>query len=569
MKFPLAYSQRQVIPQNVGPTVLGDIIGSPALTVSSDYFNGTAWFAISLTGAASGASPVATPKILVGKWISQANDLTLAPMTNVNLLPSTNNELSTNTGDTQPTIAFGPNLECYVAFATNGSMPNRYNMSTVPSFCPGITSGTSDIVVAQVFTSPSFDITSLNVTANWWIQDASLNSANNEYNPQLCCDRTNRFLYLVHQCDANILCFPTIGTGPNVVLSCITLTSNPKLPAPGATGAVVWREAQTGINCAGATTNPAIATDQNGGVYVAVEINAPIDGGATPETTQVIDVIKFQNYSVTPYNAATTPLYEIPPGIFLYPPPPCPPPNYVPPSAMSRSYVLSGISPSIFPPDGVCTKPSIACDPVGGRVVLAFTTTGTMPGQTQSSYLEPGGSDVVVISFKSNGTLLTVSQGDMWSPMFNPYTSARDVSLTSDDAGNIFLSYIIKTAAGTESVLAYQLQPSTLEPFWNNEEPGGIDYTAYAYAMTGAPNAIYNTGPVGSFTKTPPAIILDRLFIATSSTQTPIGGATPPQHGLTVTGFTNTLYTFDTSVFNYMANSKSICACASNNCGCS
>jgi len=564
MKFPLSYKRIQINPGNNGPFVLGDISGAPALAVGSgsDGFtvnNNIVYFAISVVGSIVLEPGLVytfdTPSIVTGAWFPESSVPWSfgGPMDGVGL-SYPNYRLTTTTGDTQPAIANGPNGEFYVAFRTNGSMPNRYNMSTIPSFCPSTNLGTSDIVVVQAWIDLANMFRVPGTRANWWIQDASINSIHNESNPQLSCDRTNRFLYMVHQSDENILCFPTIGTGPNVVLSCITLTANPDNGALRGTGTVVWREAQTGINCAGATTNPAIATDQHGAVYVAVEINAPIQGGAYPEASQVIDVIKFLNNSITSYDAATTPPFGIPPGIF---------------TSMDRSYVLSGIDPSIFPESGVCSKPTIACDPVGGLVVLAFTTTGTMPGQSQSTYLEAGGTDVVVISFLSDGTLLSVLQGDMWSPAFNPYTSARDVSLTSDSAGNIFISYIIKTAAGTESILAYQLYPSSLAQLWNYQEPGGIDYTAYAYAMTGAPNAIYNTAPLGSFTKTPPAILLNQLFIATSSTQTPIGGTAPTNHGLTINGFTNALYTFDNTVFNYMANTKSICACGSTNCGCS
>jgi len=557
MKFPLPFGTFQAIPT-------GDISGSPAVAAGID---GNLFVAMSYTGSLGFAQLATLPKIAVANFRGIANILTPAYQGNPQL------PLTTELGDTQPSVCAGPNLEMYLAFTTQGSLPLKYNMDSVPSFCECPSPGTSDVCVAQIVYPPSVGLEIPGARANWWLQDASLNSCNNEYNSQLCCDRTNRFLYMVHESSANILCFPVIGTGPNVILSCLSIVV-PNIygpPSLATTGNVVWREAQTGINCAGATTNPAIATDQDGGVYVAVEINAPIQGGATPTATKVIDVIKFKNYSVTPYDTTLYNAMEstIPPGIF---------------TSMSRSYVLSGINPSIFPPDGICSKPSIACtgttsvrpcngvpSPNSGFIVVAFTTTGTMPGQTQSSYLEPGGSDVVVMSFKSDGTLLTVKQGDVWSPVFNPYVSARDVSVSSDEAGNIFLSYIIKTGTSTESVIAYQLYPSTLEKYWNYQEPGGIDYDAYAYAMTGAPNAIFNTSPLGSFTKTPVVSFANTYYAATSSTQTPIvpGSQTPTNHGVATTAYTSALYTFDTTVFNYMANSKSICACGTTNCGCS
>jgi hypothetical protein len=557
MKFPLPYSATQVVPTD-SMFVLGDISGVPAIDVGKEFgLINFVYYAISVVGTITLGLPTTfdTPTIIVGVWRPEGSlpDPT-ASLLFGRRLASPNNTLTTTTGDTQPTVAIGPNNELYVAFVTNGSMPNRYNMSTLPSFCPTPSPGTSDIVVTQAYIESSFQAEAVAVQANWWIQDASINSTNNESKPQICCDRTNRFLYMVHQSEGNILCFPVIGTGPNVILSCITLTANTFDPPIGSTGVVVYREAQAGINCEGATTNPAIATDQNGGVYVAVEINARIDGGATPAATRVIDVIKFQNYSVTPYTTTTESNFQIPPGIF---------------TSMSRSYVLSGIDSSIFPPTGTCSKPSIACDPVSGTVVLGFTTTGTMPGQERSTYVNVGEGDVVFIAFKSDGTLLTVLQGNMWSPAFNPYTSARDVSLTSDNAGNIFMTYVITTASNTECVLAYQLYPTTGGQIWNYQEPGGIDYTAYAYAMTGAPNAIFNTAPLGSFTKTPIVSFTNQYYIATSSTQTPIVGTAPVQHGLQMTGYYSGLYTFDTTVFNYMSRSKSICACGSTNCGCS
>jgi len=560
MKFPLAFNQLQVIPT-------GDLSGSPAIAAGIDR---NVFFVLSYTGSIIGqfAQYATLPKIVIGNWIPQGPIPSIATPTYQGVPPL---PLTTELGDTQPSCCAGPNNEMYFSFTTQGSLPLKYNMDSVPSFCDCPSPGTSDICVAQAWFPPSFQFQS-QPYLNWWLQDASLNSCNNEYNSQLCCDRTNRFLYMVHESSANILCFPVIGTGPNVILSCLSIViPNLGTPSLATTGNVVWREAQTGINCAGATTNPAIATDQDGGVYVAVEINAPIQGGATPTATKVIDVIKFKNYSITPYNKSIYSSYanNIPPGVF---------------TSMSRSYVLSGINPSIFPPDGICSKPSIACTgtasvnpcngvslPKSGFIVVAFTTTGTMPGQSQSSYLEPGGSDVVVVSFKSDGTLVTVAQGDVWSPAFNPYVSARDVSVTSDDAGNIFLSYIIKTGTGTESVISYQLYPSSLEKYWNYQEPGGIDYNAYAYAMTGAPNAIFNTSPLGSFTKTPVVSVANTYFAATSSTQTPIapGSQTPTNHGFALTAYTSALYTFDTTVFNYMSQSKSICACGTNNCGCS
>jgi hypothetical protein len=561
MKFPLPYNTVQIVPTDIsGTLVLGDISGVPSIAVGKEYgVINFVYFAISVVGGVTLPDfppyEFSTPTIIAGVWRPDGSlgNPKAGPLfgRGLSVLPNT---LTTTTGDTQPTVAIGPNNELYVAFVTNGSMPNRYNMSDIPSFCPTPSPGISDIVVTQSYIEDSMSAISVAVLTNWWIQDASINSTNNESNPQICCDRTNRFLYMVHQSEGNILCFPVIGTGPNVILSCITLTDNTVNPPIGTTGAVVWREAQADINCDGATTNPAIATDQNGGVYVAVEINGPIQGGAFPTATQVIDVIKFKNYSVTPYTPTQDSTFQIPPGIF---------------TSMSRSYVLSGIDSSIFPEDGTSSKPSIACDPVSGTVVLGFTTTGTMPGQARSSFVNVGGGDVVLVTFKSDGTLLTVLQGDMWSPAFNPYTSARDVSLTSDNAGNIFMTYIITTASNTECVLAYQLYPTTGGQLWNYQEPGGINYTAYAYAMTGAPNTIFNTAPLGSFTKTPMGSFANQYFIATSSTQTPIGGIAPVQHGLQMTGYESALYTFDNTVFNYMSRSKSICACGTTNCGCS
>ena len=554
MKFPLASAMFQLNP------IGGDISGAPAFAAG---IGDNLFVAISYQGSILGqlyVTPATLPKIMVGSWTASQGIMNLATPYYPGNPPL---YMSTETGDTQPSCCAGPNNEVYVAFVTQGALPLRYNMDVVPSFCPTPDAGTSDVCIFQAWFPPAGGGGPLQIQAppqvGWWLQDAGINSPNSETNPQVCCDRANRFLYMVHQSSANILCFPVIGTGPNVILSCLSIVV-PNLGGPSTTtGQVVYREAQTGINCAGATTNPAIATDQNGGVYVAVEINAPVLGGATPTATRVIEVIKFQNASVTPYN---TRLYSsaannIPPGVF---------------TSMAQSYVLSGLEPSIFPPTGTCSKPSIACDPVAGRVILAFTTTGTMPGQTQSAFLEPGGSDVVVVLFQSNGTLSQVLQGDMWSPLFNPYTTARDVSVTSDNAGNFFLSYVIKTASNTESILAYQLYPSSGGQIWQYYNPTSgdpEDYTAYSYAMTGAPNAIFPTAPLGSYSKTPVAIALNQLFMGTATNQTPVGGSPPSTRGVTMNAFTNALYTFDTNVFNYINNSKSICACGATNCGCS
>ena len=458
--------------------------------------------------------------------------------------PNVNTLLGT-TDDSSPSIAVGPNSEVYLAYVTQSSVYGRYNMDSplVPSFCGCVSPGPRDIVVTRLNNYNKFAPSNAGALMNfyatlaqWRLQDATINSCSDDTNPKLAIDRTNLFLYMVHQTASQILCYPVIGTGPNIILSCLSLQ----------TGAVVWREAQRGLNGAtGQTTNPAVAVDTAGGICVAMEITGPLDGGSgdLSGATQMVDVVKYAQTTTSP-------------GVF---------------GSKSRAWVLSQFV-DLTPGSGLaCRQPTIAMNPVTGQILVAFVTTGTMPGKTRS--VAPGFTDLVVVTLNADGTNIRVQQGGVFNPTATPYQSASSPYATNDVYGNFYLSFNVVETTGDTNVFIYKMRPGG-DSQWSY----GGTHDAYALAGNGNPNAIFPTdAPVyptaATYSQTPIAIGSNVLCTATRTNNaqdvTPSETGFPGSNGLAVGFLNETLYYLNDTAFNYMANTKSICACGTTNCGCS
>jgi hypothetical protein len=382
-------------------------------------------------------------------------------------------------------------------------------------------------------------------TADWRVQDATINSCSDETGPKLAIDRTNRFLYMVHQTNYQILCYPVTGTDPNIVLSCINMS----------TGANVWREAQGGVNGSGQTRNPAIAVDTLGGVCVAAEVTGPMTGGRDLSGSAVgVDVVKFQQVTTSP-------------GVY---------------GSRTRAWVLSqfvSLNPTV--PGHSNTQPTIACDPVTGTILLAFVTTGTLPGQHKS--VGPGATDLVVVTLNGDGSGLRVQQGGAFNPLSRPYQTASAPYATADPYGNFYLSVHIVEADPPyiENVLLFKVLKNG-NTTWSYQKGA---FVAEAYALAGdapsteAPNALFpgeaNQSGVplpAVYSQTPIAAGAGFFCTATTTNNqqdvTSSEAGFPGAKGLAVGFFNEALYHYDETAYSYMVNTKSICACGVNDCGC-
>jgi hypothetical protein len=442
----------------------------------------------------------------------------------------------------------------YLAFVTTSQIPERVNMADVPVFCGCQNPGQQDIVLARITnlnkavlnsTGPVTTTSFLDTFVDWRIQDATFNSCADETGPKLAIDRTNQFLYMVHQTNYQILCYPVIGQDPNIVLSCIDLK----------TGVVVWREAQTGINSSGQTRAPAVAVDTLGGICVAAEITGPMTGGRDLSGSTVgVDVVKFQQVSSAP-------------GVF---------------ASRTRSWVLSQfVSLNPTTPGHSNTQPTIACDPVAGAILLAFVTTGELPGQTRS--VGPGQQDLVVVTMKADGSGIRVQQGGVFNPNSRPYMTATAPYAAADPYGNFYLSVNIVelTAPNINNVLLFKILKGG-STTWSYQTSA---LTADAYAMAGgtpsadAPDAVFpgeaNHGfsPVPAVYSQTPIAVGNGFFCTATVTNnaqdvSPTESGFPGSNGLALSYFNEALYYLNETAYEYMTINKSICGCGVADCSC-
>lgn len=580
-RFPLAFTALQN-----SISLSTDVSGIPALTIGP---NNQVYFAAAMKGTYTapfappapfpnpGFVTTATPtgstflyNIVVGNFTSDGTNLNVPtsfgpqpyyPFFNSANLDDTSSVLSSTprgtpayqlqgtTDDDSPSIAVGPDLEMYIAYVTQSQIPQRTNMADTPTFCGCVNRGVRDIVVARLtnlgYTNTGSSPTpgggnNILTAADWRLQDATLNSCADETGPKLAIDRTNRFLYMVHQTNYQILCYTVTGTDPNIILSCFDLVA----------GTVVWREAQGGVNGSGQTRAPAIAVDTRGGICVAAEITGPMTGGRDLSGAAVgVDVVKFNQISTRP-------------GVY---------------GSRTRAWVLSQfVSLNPLQTGARNTQPTIACDPTTGAILLAFVSTGTLPGQSRS--VAAGATDLVVVTMKSDGSSVRVQQGGVFNPLMRPYQSASAPYATADPYGNFYLSVSIveATAPYNNNVLVFKLLKNG-DLAWSYQH-GAYRSDAYALAGDDAPNSIFPTDTAefypakAVYSQTPIAVGTNLICTATVTNNAqdvaPRDTGFPGSNGLAVGYFKEALYYLDETAFNYMAVIKNICACGVNDCGC-
>ena len=393
--------------------VSGGVSGNPALAVDSQE---NTFFA----AVVQGQNPTASPTISSSYW-TYNNIVVGSADVNGNLLwykffP----ELVVSANQSQVSLVAGKNNDLYVAFVTPAAVAKCFNMATIPRWCPPLytdldVEGSDDIVLARI------DYTSTKQSVTWVQQNARLNSVYNETVPQLAIDTNNGLLYIAYQTNGDILCYYPVGN-PTVALSCFTLA-----------GAQLWFECQGNINSAGSNTNPVVAADLSGGVYVAFETTETVQGGATVNGQQ-IEMVKFQTALTIDGKLAS----------------------------YNRSWVLSQNGTIQTAEPGISSAPSVTCD--GINVFVAFLTTGSVAG----NYPTGSAHDLVVAKVTSTGYTPWIQQGIQFNrPPYTyvdagfPYITA-DRSLSSYDIPNVVISlqtHIYSTKRARTYLLGVGIMP--------------------------------------------------------------------------------------------------------------
>ena len=386
-------------------------------------------------------------------------------------------------------------------YGTQGATYGNLNQQSVPLFCnPCRGAGPYDIVLARI------DEVGGQPSVTWVKQNGELNSCNNETVPKITIDSTNRVLYVAWQCNQSIACFPSIGS-PNLLLSCFRLSDGKQL----------WIEARTNLNSTGRNTNPSVAADTEGGVYIAFETTAQVQGGAVPSSNQV-ELIRYQTTFTAPGVAST----------------------------YRRDWIYSGThsgSESLFSTTGTSQSPSLTFSATGA-ICIAFTMAGTNPAN-----------DLVIVGIHPNGSFIWKKQGRYFNQNEIPYVDCQTPQLSSDIYGNLYCTLLTTTKISTypsltsKGIFVYKLNPFDGMTMWEYVTPELKYYFAYPYALSLpdsasiGPNAVFPSAPFLSPSSV--AIRSNSLYLA-SSIPSPLAAGTD-----THTGAINDLCVTKLDIRNY------------------
>jgi len=494
----------------------GSVYGNPALAIDSQE---NTYFA----AVVAGQNATASPTIPNSYWTYNNIVVGSADINGRLLWYKFFPELVVTANQQQVSLVLGKNNDLYVAFVTPGAVNRCFNMSTTPRWCPPLypdlnVEGTDDIVLARI------NYSNTSQTVAWVIQNARLNSVYNETAPQLAIDTTTGLLYITYQTNGDVLCYYPIGE-PTVVLSCFTLD-----------GAQLWLECQQNINSTGSNTNPVVTADLSGGVYLAYETTATVQGGATI-TTQQVEMVKFQTY-LTPSNTL---------------------------ASYSRQWVLSQNGTIQAPSPGTTSAPSVTYD--GKNVYIAFMTTGSVAGNT------PTGSahDLVVAKITPAGYTPWIQQGNQFNQSPYTYVDAGFPYITADltslpnDTPNIVISLQTYTdiyPSGDSSIFVFKLASATGTNLLNN-----AGYNNLPLAFSSAPSALLPTAAVGTYTQTAVRATRNALyFLLGSEVPLSINTLIACVSDLILLKYGYACFYPNTSPFEFMTINKKICGCGARCC---
>jgi len=316
----------------------------------------------------------------------------------------------------------------------------------------GFRSGVTDTIFARI------DVVAGVPQVIWAKQNNYFNTVFDDTYPVLAIDTTFRYVYLTWTVTSN--------TAKQIYLSCFDFQ-----------GTQLWILLQPPysvdyINNSGVNRMSAITTDNNGNVYIAYETSGTrtINNVIHPIPYQQVDVVKLKTVAglVYTYNYEWTLSQELNTGLWAS--------------------------------DGYCYKPSILY--TQDRLVLSFLTSGTIRTHTDSEL------DIVVAAISTGGDLYWVRQGLPYSlPIQNIYQTSL-----SAEAPYIYISAITNTQTTRDSVLAWKLNNFDGTLLWNYARPTD-SLSAYGYACTGVPNAVFDSASY-SFLFTSIQAAYGRLYLS-------------------------------------------------------
>jgi hypothetical protein len=462
-----------------------DISGAPCLVVGP---NDSVYFAVAATGIFGTLPVTSTYDIILGCY---AGDGTLRWLFRD---PS----LVTGTNDSQPQLVLGLSGEAYLAFVTPGAIPGRTNGADVPSLCGncGATAGRQDIVLARLDgispTTPP--------TVTWRVQDAYLNSCNNETALRLHFDHVGNQLFLVYQSSGATLCNVALGT-PNIVLVVF---------APA--GYLIWSYQGNLLNSTGSNTAPSVATDGIGGVYLAYAHTTAVSGGGGMQGVQDVEVVRLRTEG--------TPLRVV------------------------RDWILSATTTINSP--GTNADPYIVADTMRNIVYLAFTATQTVPGGQKTAT----GSDIVFASITSTGTVNWLLQKSEYNEVTYRYSSIDHPILSLDQYGNVFMAaHAVNQNTGQDQIVMIKINPGTQMGWYFRVDIANV-YRSYIVAADYVTpfQAVQATSP---FSVPGIAIYAGQLYVGF------VQYATATQH---IVGLAQTLNYLEYTAQEYMRSFTGICS---------
>lgn len=406
--------------------------------------------------------------------------------------------MQTGSADSQPSLALGDNA-LFVAYTTLGAIPGATNGKDTFSLCgncSGPQSGREDIVVARIdnLTAP---------TLTWIQQDGYLNSCNRETSPRLHYDASQSRVLLAYECSGATLCKNAIGSA-NIVVAALDLS-----------GGLTWAYQQEHLNGPGNNRTPSITTDISGNIYVAYTIDQQVQGGAPLRGTTDVEVVKLR---------------AVVEGC-----------NVV----VERSWILSAVS-AVNATGAINNNPSISCNPNTGALCLTFTTTGQVPGGTQTTATR----DIVFVGIRSDGTLQWIQQNLYFNEDTYRYQSV-DSSLTVRSCNSVIYTISHATdVSGFDMLLQWRTDPVAGGPDWYYQQDAARRFRSYV------PVARFPTAFQAEVAEA--ALSVPAMGICASSMIVVVGNYT-----------TNTLWIFgiseqepfsDIEAFQYALQSSKICA---------
>ncbi len=357
-------------------------------------------------------------------------------------------QLVANANATIPSLTVGSAGELYLGFQTTGAVAGKVNMFDTFSFCGscgGASAGRWDIVVARIDGAASGS-----PTVSWVIQDASIDSCNNEQSPALVFDSAGSRLLVSYTCSGAVVCGAPVSSTQNIVVTALDST----------TGGLLWNFQSDLLNCTTNNQSPAITVDSAGNIYVANIISSAVVGGQFSGTT-FVEVIRFHQEGS--------------------------------PVQLVRDWILSSVV-TINPPTGAASQPTLQVDSARGRLLIGYLTTGVIAGGN----VRPGSlrNPVFAAVSTETGALQWIKQSAIYNPSPFAYTLADSLTSALDDVGNFYAAFRID--AGTENaVVVFRIGADNGEPVWSYQTTLSQVYRGYlpAYSSTTSPNTIVrNTG---------------------------------------------------------------------------